>query len=281
MEEDNTLQASPDLPLTNGAVRNVQCFESKLRSSSAVVPAWGGPLTEISSSMSNAWSFRRSCPLTKADLQAASTPRQAPRPSVTFSDEVEVLVSAPINVFFVVPKSGRAGSNPTVTDGVGGRDTPVTHCGDHTRDLQEIRGSTESDGVSRRLWHTNNTSKRQATPGVPRSRSRGMDSTESAGTQRQLERVRCELAAARQQVDLREGLLCQLQLELAQAQVDDDDTELVKLEDYQVRDWCRSHRPATQQQHATDRSVQGMNRITRYRRHWRRCSSRCPRRNLR
>lgn len=110
----------------------------------------------------------------------------------------------------------------------------MTHCGEHIRDLQEIRGSSESDGVSRRLWHTNNTSKRQATPGVPRSRSRSTDSTESSGMQRQLERVRCELAAARQEVDLRENLLSQLQLE-AQSQVDDDDAELVKLEAYQVR----------------------------------------------
>ena len=40
MEDDHTLQASPDLPVTNGGVRNViHGFESKLRSSSAVVPA--------------------------------------------------------------------------------------------------------------------------------------------------------------------------------------------------------------------------------------------------
>lgn len=96
MEEDNTLQASPDLPLNNGgSVRD--SFESKLRSSSAVVPA-RPPLTEISSSMTNAWFLRRSLPLTKADLHAATTPRRAPRPSVTFSDEVEVLVSIAINV---------------------------------------------------------------------------------------------------------------------------------------------------------------------------------------
>jgi len=107
--------------------------------------------------------------------------------------------------------------------------------------------------VSRRLWHTkNNTTKRQATPGVPRSRSRSTDGNEpTRGIQRQLERVRCELATARQEVDLREDLLSQLQLE-AQAQVDDDDAELVELEDYQARDWWRSNRTATQQ-HPTDR----------------------------
>ena len=106
--EDSILQASPDLPINGGPVRDViHSFESKLRSSSAVVPAraGGGALTEISSSMHNAWSFRRSLPVTKADLHAATTPlgRRAPRPSVTFSDEVEVLVSAAINVSFSLP----------------------------------------------------------------------------------------------------------------------------------------------------------------------------------
>jgi hypothetical protein len=112
--------------------------------------------------------------------------------------------------------------------------------------LQEICNSSESDGVSRRLPF-----RRQATPGVPRRRSRTMDegrcssssavsasasSVPTAGMHRQLERVRCDLAAARQEVEAREELLESLQLEAQQQQDDDDDdAELVELEDYQAR----------------------------------------------